>query len=104
MIYVSDVQKAAAAYAQDLKENSAEYGFGSGSPRKVRCMSCMPVPNSAFQQCAGYPSLPHRTRRNVSTGSQLLCLHKTCCSTCLSNIIGRCQSNHWLLHDVSSSP
>ena len=44
MIYVSDVQKAAAAYAQDLKENSAEYGFGSGSPRKVRCISCKPRP------------------------------------------------------------
>ncbi len=57
MIYVSDVQKAAAAYAQDLKENSAEYGFGSGSPRKVRCMSCMPGPDHAFQHCAGHPCL-----------------------------------------------
>ena len=60
MIYVSDVQKAAAAYAQDLKENSVEYGFGSGSPRKVRCTSCMPGPDNAFQQRAGYPCAAHR--------------------------------------------
>ena len=36
MIYVSDVQKAAAAFAQDTKENSMEDGFGGSSPRRVR--------------------------------------------------------------------
>ena len=35
MIYVSDVQKAAAAFAQDMKENSMEDGFGGSSPRRV---------------------------------------------------------------------
>ena len=44
MIYVSDVQKAAAAYAQDLKENSVEYGFASGYPRNVRCTYSMQDP------------------------------------------------------------
>ena len=82
MIYVSDVQKAAAAYAQDLKENSAEYGLGSGSPRKVCCMSCMPGPDNAFQQCAGCPCLLHQTWMDVHTGSELLCLCTTCCSSC----------------------
>ena len=38
MIYVSDVQKAAAAFAQDTKENSMEDGFGGSSPRRV-CMN-----------------------------------------------------------------
>ena len=66
MIYVSDVQKAAAAYAQDLKENSVEYGFGSGSPRKVRCTSCMPDRQNAFRQCAGYPCLAHLETRGYA--------------------------------------
>lgn len=38
MIYVSDVQKAAAAFAFDLKENAMEDGL-SYSPRKVRCQA-----------------------------------------------------------------
>ena len=32
---MSDVQKAAAAFAQDMKENSMEDGFGGSSPRRV---------------------------------------------------------------------
>ncbi len=42
MIYVSDVQKAAAAFAQDMKENSMEDGFGGSSPRRV-CSSPTPL-------------------------------------------------------------
>ena len=40
MIYVSDVQKAAAAFAQDMKENSMEDGFGGSSPRRVGPTLC----------------------------------------------------------------
>ena len=101
MIYVSDVQKAAAAYAQDLKENSAEYGLGSGSPRKVRCMSCMPGPKNSSAQAT---LVLIRIWRDVSRGSQLLCPCTARCSRCSSNILGRCQSIHWLLHDLTAAP
>lgn len=55
MLTVDDVRKAAAAFTQDMKENSMEDGFGGVSPRKVRsclhlalslCFSCV---NQAMQ-------------------------------------------------------
>jgi hypothetical protein len=36
MLTVDDVRKAAAAFTQDMKENSMEDGFGGSSPRRVR--------------------------------------------------------------------
>ena len=46
MIYVSDVQKAAAAFAQDMKENSMEDGFGGSSPRRVCLRPPLPLHTS----------------------------------------------------------
>ena len=46
---MDDVRKAAAAFTQDMKENSMEDGFGGVSPRKVR--SCLHLALSLYFSC-----------------------------------------------------